>query len=114
MEFPVLVSYNRFIELKQKPLLPVSIFSQLSLKVCTGISFIDSFSLAVCHNRRIRSHKALKSLAQRGKTSVGLFFGFKLLIVINHKGEIIAFYITPGNVSDNKEHVLVKLTKNLF
>lgn len=81
---------------------------------CTGISFIDSFSLEVCHQRRIHSHKVFKNIAQRGKTSVGWFYGFKLHIIINHIGEIIAFYITPGNVSDNNETVLTKLTEKLF
>ena len=81
---------------------------------CTGVSFIDSFSLNVCHNRRIYSHKVFKGIAQRGKTSVGWFYGFKLHIIINHGGEIISFYITSGNVADNNEKVLKKLTQKLF
>ena len=114
-DFPQLVSYNRFIELKKKALLPLLIFMQLkSLKSCSGISFIDSFSLAVCHNRRIYSHKTLKGLAQRGKTSVGWFYGFKLHLVINHLGEASSCYITAGNVSDNSEIVLIELTKKLY
>ena len=45
---------------------------------------------------------------------MGWFYGFKLHLIINHQGEIIAFCITPGNVADNNEGILVKLTKKLF
>jgi len=114
-DFNGLVSYNRFLELRQKAFLPLLIYSQLaSLGRPTGISFIDSFSLAVCHNRRISSNKVFKGIAQRGKTSVGWFYGFKVHLIINHLGEIISFYITPGNVADSNESVLIKLTKDLF
>lgn len=114
-DFHTLVSYNRFLELRQKTLLPLLIFFQLNLlKPCTGISYIDSFPLEVCHIKRASSHKVFKGLAQKGKTSVGWFYGFKLHLVINHRGEIIAFCITPGNVADNNECVLVKLTKKIF
>jgi len=115
-EFPNLASYNRFLELRNNISLPLIMFAKLRplLANCTGRSYIDSFSLAVSHPRRIGSHKVFKGLAQRGKTSVGWFYGFKLHIVISHVGEIIAFYITPGNVSDNNEKVLLTLTKKLF
>jgi hypothetical protein len=113
-DFHNLVSYNRFIELKQKILFPLIIFFQLNgLKKCTGISFIDSFPLKVCHNRRISSHKTFAKYAKRGKTSVGWFYGFKLHLVINDLGEIIAFCITSGNVADNNKKVLLTLTKDL-
>lgn len=115
-EFPNLVSYNRFLELRKNITIPLAIFAQLQAQLaeCTGVSFIDSFSLKVSHQRRIYSHKVFKGIAQRGKTSVGWFYGFKLHVVINHFGEIISFYITPGNVSDNNEKVLNKLTQKLF
>ena len=69
---------------------------------CTGISFIDSTSLDVCLNQRIHSHKVFAGLAARGKTSTGWFFGFKLHLVVNDRGEILQFCITPGNVDDRK------------
>lgn len=81
---------------------------------CTGISFIDSFALKVCNNRRIYSHKTFKGIAQRGHTSVGWFFGFKVHFLINHVGEIINFYISSGNVADNDPVVLEQLIMNLF
>jgi hypothetical protein len=114
-DFHGLVSYNRFIELRKKVTLPLLAFAQLqSMGKCTGISFIDSFALEVCHIRRTSAHKVFQGLAQKGKTSTGWFYGFKLHAVINHLGEIIAFYVTPGNVSDCNEKVILKLTKQLF
>ena len=80
----------------------------------TGISYIDSTKLQVCHNARIQSHKLFKGLAQRGKTSTGWFYGFKLHIIVNDYGEIISFLLTPGNVSDSKLDVVLKLAKKLY
>lgn len=114
-DFRDLVSYNRFLELKNLAMIPMIAFLQLSsMHKAMGISFVDSFSLNVSHPKRISSHKVFKGLAQRGKTSVGWFYGFKLHLVINIVGEIVAFYITPGNVADNNEGVILKLTRNLF
>ena len=56
----------------------------------------------MCHNRRIHAHKVFNGFAGRGKTSVGWFYGFKLHIVINHPGELLAARLTPGNVDDRK------------
>jgi|GEM_PF-1979742 len=39
----------------------------------TGIYFIDSKQLPVCHNRRIHSHRVFDSIARRGKCSTGWF-----------------------------------------
>ena len=60
-DFSGQVSYNRFIELKQKALMPLMLFAhhRVGATKCTGISFIDSFPLKVCHNRRIHSHTGL-------------------------------------------------------
>jgi len=114
-DFHPLVSYNRFLELRQNALAPLLMFLQLNgLRRCTGISYVDSFPLKACHIKRSYSHKIFKGLAQKGKTSVGWFYGFKLHVVINHLGEIVAFCISPGNVSDNNENVLIKLTKKVF
>lgn len=102
-QFPKTVSYNRFLELMQAATLPMSIF----LKTCcmgkgTGISFIDSTPIRVCKNKRIKRHKVFKDLAQLGKSTMGYFFGFKLHIVINDKGELLNFAISPGNTDDRE------------
>jgi Transposase DDE domain len=66
----------------------------------TGIYYIDSTALAVCHNRCIGRHKTFADLAAHGKTSMGWFFGFKLRLVFNHLNEIVAVKLIPGNVHD--------------
>lgn len=99
-EFPTLVSYSRFVEFFPSALVPLCIYLYTCLGSCTGVSFVDSTKLAVCHNRRIRGHRVFYGLAARGKTSVGWFFGFKLHLVFNDRGELLTFTLTPGNVDD--------------
>lgn len=111
-EFPQAVSYHRFVELMPSTLGPLCAYLQTCLGDCSGRSFVDSTALAVCHNRRIRSHRVFRQLAQRGKTSMGWFYGFKLHIVINHRGELLACQLTPGNVDDRQP--VPKLAERLW
>jgi len=99
-EFPHLVSYTRFVEFLPSALVPLCVYLHSCLGACTGVSFVDSTKLAVCHNRRIRQHRVFRGLAERGKTSVDWFFGFKLHLVFNDQGELLTFRLTPGNVDD--------------
>lgn len=101
--FPKVVSYNRFVELEKQVAVPLALFiKKVLLGKCTGISFVDSTPLRVCRNQRIHIHKVFKGIAQRGKCSMGWFFGFKLHLICNEKGEILNFMITPGDVDDRK------------
>jgi hypothetical protein len=81
---------------------------------CTGISFIDSTVLRVCHNKRIKRNKTFKGFAEVGKSSMGWFFGFKLHLIINDKGEILSFFLTKGNVDDRDAKTITNMTKDLF
>jgi Transposase DDE domain len=110
-EFPALVSYSRFVELMPTVLVPLVAYLHTLMGQCTGISCIDSTPLAVCHNARIHSHRVFDGRAARGKTSVGWFFGFKLHLVVNDQGELLAFCLTPGTVNDR--HPVPKLAKRL-
>jgi len=111
-EFPTLVSYQRFVELMPSLLVPLVAYLHTQLGRCTGISFIDSTSLAVCRNPRIHHHQVFAGRAARGKTSVGWFYGFKLHLVVNDQGELLAFCLTPGNVDDRRP--VPKLATRLF
>ena len=112
-EFPDLVSYTRFIEYVPSTLVPLIMYLRTHcLGDCTGISFIDSTSLDVCLNQRIHAHKVFAGLAARGKTSTGWFFGFKLHLVVNDRGEILQFCLSPGNVDDRKP--VPRLVQKLF
>lgn len=99
-EFPKLVSYERFVILMPSALGPLSAYLKSLYGRCHGISFMDSTTLSVCDNHRIHSHRVFAGLAERGKGSMGWFYGFKLLLVINECGELLACRITPGNVDD--------------
>lgn len=81
---------------------------------CTGISFIDSTAIRVCHNKRIKRNKTFKDVAEVGKTTMGWFYGFKLHLVINDKGEILSFYLSKANVDDRNLKAITKLTQELF
>ena len=101
--FPQVVSYNRFVELEKEIAIPLALFiKKVLLGKCTGISFVDSTPLRVCRNQRIHIHKTFKGIAMRGKCSMGWFFGFKLHLICNEKGELLNFMITPGDVDDRK------------
>lgn len=111
-EFPNLVSYERFVILMPSALGPLSAYLKSLYGNCSGLSFIDSTALEVCDNHRIHQHKVFFGLAERGKGSMGWFYGLKLHLVINDRGEILACQITPGNVDDRKP--VPVLCKRLF
>ena len=110
-DFPKQMSYNRFVE-RALELAPLCLaVLDLMMKECTGISYVDSTSLKSCHIKREHQHRVMASLAHKGRTSMGWFYGMKLHITINHRGELISFAITPGNVNDRdplKDGTLLK------
>jgi hypothetical protein len=111
-EFPNLVSYERFVILMPKAFGPLCAYLKSLFGRCTGVSFIDSTSLPVCDNHRIHMNKVFQGVAERGKGSMGWFYGLKLHLVINDRGEILACQITPGNIDDRKP--VPALCKGLF
>lgn len=100
--FPTLPSYNRFIAILSRVIFLLVLFAQINLGKRTGIYYIDSTCLPVCHLKRSKRHKTFEEIAEYGKTSMGWFFGLKLHIVINDRGELIAFKITHANQHDAK------------
>ena len=111
-EFPQLVSYSRFVELMPQALIPLCYYLQTRKGQTIGVAFIDSLPIAVCHNRRIPSHKVFAHVAERGKSSVDWFYGFKLHLIVNDQGELLAFHLTAGNVDDRQP--VAKLARGLY
>jgi hypothetical protein len=109
--FPKVLSYTRFVALTGRVLEPLTAYVLSKAGEQTNLYYIDSTKLVACHNKRISGHKVFKGIAERGYSSVGYFFGFKLHLAINHQGELISFCLTRGNASDLS--VISKLTKNL-
>lgn len=109
--FPMAVSYPRFVALTGRVLAPLTAYVLSKAGEQTNLYYVDSTKLVACHNKRISGHRVFKGIAQRGYSSVGYFFGFKLHLAINHQGELVSFCLTRGNESDL--NVLSKLTKGL-
>jgi IS5 family transposase len=109
--FGDLPHYDRFVSLVPRLFVPLMVLLHSLSGEQTGVYFADSTQLAVCHNRRLHRHKVFDSLAARGKTSMGWFYGLKLHLVINHKGQVMALRITPGNTADSA--VLDEVTRHL-
>lgn len=110
-EFPKAVSYPRFVALMPRLLAPLTAYVLSRTGKHTGLYYLDSTKMVVCHNRRIYRNKVFKGIAERGHCSVGFFYGFKLHLAINHQGEMMSFCITKGNVDDRQ--VVEKLTRGL-
>ena len=109
--FPKLLSYNRFVEVQSRVFPALCAFMKAKSGHETDLYYIDSTTLHVCRNQRIPRHQTFDGIAERGKSSMGWFFGFKLHVVINHVGQIMAFSMTPGNTDDRKP--AAKLFRNL-
>ena len=110
--FPKAVSYNRFVELESRVFFQLMFFLNLgAFGRCTGITFVDSTMIRVCHNLRRYANKVFKGIATDGKGTMGWCHGFKLHLACNDRGEIIAFVLTGANVSDKDPNVFKVLAK---
>ena len=101
-EFPHLVSYSRFVRLQAEVLTVWVSYLSATLGDCSGLSFVDSTRLRVCDNKRISSHRVFAAEAERSKTSMGWFYGFKLHLSITEKGDLLDVALTPGNTDDRR------------
>lgn len=109
--FGDLPSYGRFVTLQPRLFMPLCLLLHHLSGETSGIYIADSTTLPVCHNRRINRNKTFEGLAARGRSSMGWFYGFKLHVIINDRGEIMALKITPGNIDDRV--VMEAMTKGL-
>ena len=114
-EFPTAVSYNRFVELEGRVFFQMMSFLNLqAFGRCTGITFVDSTMIPICHNLRRYANKVFKGIATDGKGTMGWCHGFKLHLACNDRGEIVAFVLTGANVSDKDPEVFKVLAKRLY
>ena len=95
-DFPKLISYNRFVHLRDR-------FYRFNIN--TSLPWEEN-----------KKKPRFKGFAKRGKTTSGWFYGFKLHLIINDVGEILSFLITPGNVADVSmvEQLAQEITGKLF
>ena len=100
--FPGLVHYDRFVALMKRAFPGLLCLLKSLQGEITDYLFIDATPMALCHGLREKRHKTFKGLSAKGKTSTGWFFGLKLHLLFNMKGEIVRLVITPGNGDDRK------------
>lgn len=113
--FPNAVSYNRFVELMPRAFLPLMLFLKLrAFGKCSGISFVDSTMIPVCHNLRRYANKVFKDVAKDGKGAMGWCHGFKLHLLCNDSGDIITFCLTGANVDDRDRRVWTVFARELY
>lgn len=101
-EFPDLVSYERFIALMPRTLLPLMALLQNQKGKSKGIAFVDSTTIKVCHEKRATRNRVFAGIAKKAKSTMGWFYGMKLHLIVNDQGEIISLKLTPGNTDDRK------------
>lgn len=114
-DFPVLVSYDRFIWYIPMAFLPMMCFHlcRCKLSIRTNNYFIDSTKMVACHPKRAHQNEVFKGIASWGKTSTGWFYGIKIHLIINNLGEIIQTCFTTGSMPDTNIGVLFYLLKDL-
>ena len=80
------------------------------------MAFIDFTLLAVCHPKRSPRHRVFAGFVAWGKNSLGWAYGFKLHLLINDLGELVACCLTAANVDDRKPvpHLLQGLRGKVF
>ena len=114
--FPKIPNYENFLKATNLSFSYTILIVQALLNLCRQYSdgskkYIDSTPLQVCKNRRISRHKVCKGYAERGKTSIGWFYGFKLHGICDCNGNLLSIAFTPGNADDRS--VLDLLFKRL-
>lgn len=113
--FPNLISYERFNQSQNRLFMPLMLYiNNRCLGQCTGISYVDSTTLPVCHIKGEKQHKVFKGIAQKSKSTMGWFFGFKIHLIINDKGEILSFCFSRANVDDRDTKIMAIMTKEVF
>lgn len=108
--FPTIVCYERFVALMPRvmPLLLLYLNYYRTGKA-TGVYYADSKKLPVCDNRRINQNKVFSQQADRGKSSTGWFYGFKVFIIVNQYGQLMKCAITKASKADNNFAWMVNL-----
>ncbi len=73
---------------------PMVFFAYSRSGKCIGDSFVYSTTIDVCDSHRIQKHKVFKDISQRGKSSTGWFYGFKLHISINELMVVVKYLVS--------------------
>ena len=77
----------------------------VALLSCAGknahlVKLTDATDIPVCMVKNAKHHRTMRGLAAWSKTGKGWFFGLKLHLSADVKGEVLALKLTPGNSDD--------------
>jgi len=98
-----LVSYSQFNKVINETPFLIDLFLGTRSDKGGKFNFIDATCLSVCHKKRARSQKVFGDSASFGFSTIhGQFFGFKLHLVVNHRGKIAAYAISTAKHHDSK------------
>lgn len=111
--FPDAPGYHRFVALIRHVVVELYLLLKFRCQPALAENYIDSKPMKVCHIKREEQHKVLADWARKGKGSLGWFYGFKLHAVIRSDARLSNFMLTPGNVADNNQDVLLYLLKEV-
>lgn len=107
-----LVSYAQYNKMANEIPFLLDLFLKSRLKKNDSIFFIDATSLAICHPVRARHNQVFAKEASFGYSTLhGQFFGFKLHLIVNHKGEIANYALSSANHHDSQ--YMIDLSKGL-
>jgi hypothetical protein len=105
-----LPNYKNFMASVHKLVGYALVFLEAVRKYCkqgVNLQFADSTKLEVCKIKREFAHKVAKGLATKSKSTMGWYYGFKLHLVCDKDGLILAWRITTATVDDRKGLAMV-------
>jgi transposase len=105
-----LPTYKNFMGCVHKLVGYALVFLEAVRKYCkqgVNLQFADASALPVCKIKREFTHKVAKGLASKSKGTMGWYYGFKLHLVVDKDGLILAWRITTATVDDRKVLALV-------
>jgi transposase len=86
------------------------VFLEVLRQLCkqgVTLQFADSTKLEVCKIKREFTHQAAKGYASKSKSTMGWYYGFKLHLVCDTRGRILAWRITTATIDDRKGLALI-------
>lgn len=102
----ILPSYKNFVESMNayapQLLMMIHILLQMKNKQSGVIKLVDSSAIPVCRNLRITTHRVMKGVATRSKTTTGWFYGLRLHAITDQDGHLLRLKFTTANVDDRK------------
>jgi len=106
----LLPTYKNFMVSVHKLVGYALVFLEAVRKYCkqgVTLQFADASALSVCRVKREFSHKVAKGLATKSKGTMGWYYGFKLHLVVDKDGLVLAWRITTATVDDRKGLALI-------